>query len=720
MKKLAVVLLFILFFQLIPVCRGVNTSIAEAATSAYSTAFADVLAEIKDGMSDIDKIVAVHDHLVLNYEYDYSYSYYSADDFFTYKKGVCNAYALAFKRVMDSISIPCITVVGYVNPDAPIKHAWNMVKINGSWYHIDVTWDEKPRPDTYGYIRHDYFLLSDAVISDDDHKHFNWKAAYTATDTTYEEFFSCFTSPMEYYDGNWYAIDYGGVYLCSFKNLSKERLNTDCFFKYLDIYNDDMYLLDSSYYAYIVSLDELENFNPLEINRLYGTLYNPDLNGMYIDDGAVKYAIAADEYYNFELKDDNLYHPVCSNYYDYITYYSIDLSQYKNAFLCGENAYWNFDDRTGTLTICGSGEMWDWSIYKDKPWSRYKDLIKAVIIQDGITDIGSYAFHDFDSLTSVRIGKTIKSVGSKPFLSCDRLTDVSIADGVTFLGDEIFYGCTGLLNIELPDSITKIGSSAFCGCTSLLNIDIPEGVTYIGSNAFSDCGSLTDIKVDAKNSKYFSSDGVLFDKEAHSLICYPSGRENRSYYVPEGTTVIENRAFYDCPLLENIVLPEGVTAINSNSFYNCEGLRNIYLPKSITYINNSFYKCNSLTKAYYAGSKLQWQKIDINYYSKSILDDIVSFNSDLLTGSCQKNGISYEFTVNLQYEGLPQNAVLVASLYDENKRLIGLRTIFELDSQPITFSVETNEITEYAKIMLWNSLKGAVPLCNSYGIYLTN
>ena len=79
----------------------------------------------------------------------YDERYYSPYDAFVKKRGLCMSYALAYQRIMQEMDIPCI----YIKGD---NHAWNMVKLGGYWYNVDVTWDD------VGKGSYQYFLKSDA------------------------------------------------------------------------------------------------------------------------------------------------------------------------------------------------------------------------------------------------------------------------------------------------------------------------------------------------------------------------------------------------------------------------------------------------------------------------------------------------------------------------------------------------------------------------------
>lgn len=122
-----------------------------------------IAAMVDKDASDLKKVKTVHDYLVRNTVYDQasienhtlskvSFTAYGA---LVRKTAVCQGYSLAFEKIMQQIGIPCVTVVS-----EELNHAWNMVMIDGEWYHVDTTRDD-PVPDRKDYVSYDYFLLSD-------------------------------------------------------------------------------------------------------------------------------------------------------------------------------------------------------------------------------------------------------------------------------------------------------------------------------------------------------------------------------------------------------------------------------------------------------------------------------------------------------------------------------------------------------------------------------
>lgn len=163
---------------------------------------------------------------------------------------------------------------------------------------------------------------------------------------------------------------------------------------------------------------------------------------------------------------------------------------------CGENATWALDDN-GRLTISGTGDMYDFVAGHTGPWETYRDKIKTVVIEDGITSIGERAFYCYHSITSVTIPDSVTSIGKMAFTGNEQLTEINIPAGVTKIDNHTFEGCMALKKITFAkgSKLTAICEAAFYSCESLTEITIPEGVTTIGSYAFSHCAALSSVTI---------------------------------------------------------------------------------------------------------------------------------------------------------------------------------------------------------------------------------
>ena len=306
---------------------------------------------------------------------------------------------------------------------------------------------------------------------------------------------------------------------------------------------------------------------------------------------------------------------------------------------CGDNVTYSLDTSTGVLTISGTGEMTDSPFRQNFNFN----IIKSVIIKNGVTSISDYAFADCSSLASVTIPNSVTNIGDGAFkwsgitnitipdsvtnigictfFFCKKLNFVSIPNSVTSIGSEAFYG-TSLTSIKIPDSVTSIGDSAFAGCENLKNIAIGSGVLSIGEKAFSGTGYYND-KSNWNNGTLYISDCLIdIDNDFNSI---------DDYTIKENTRVIADQAFFDCANLSSInvsnnnknyssndgvlfnksqtelitypadkadgkyIVPNSVMTIDKYAFYGCRNLIGVTIPETLTSIDEfSFFNSASI------------------------------------------------------------------------------------------------------------------------------
>ena len=102
---------------------------------------------------------------------------------------------------------------------------------------------------------------------------------------------------------------------------------------------------------------------------------------------------------------------------------------------------WHLDTETGVLKISGEGRMEDYSFTYHAPWYQYLDNIRIVEITDGVTSIGTYAFFECSSLTSITMPNSVKSIGKRAFLGCTQLSSINISNSITTIEEGTFYNC---------------------------------------------------------------------------------------------------------------------------------------------------------------------------------------------------------------------------------------------------------------------------------------
>ncbi|MEG2138087.1 MAG: leucine-rich repeat domain-containing protein [Oscillospiraceae bacterium] len=165
---------------------------------------------------------------------------------------------------------------------------------------------------------------------------------------------------------------------------------------------------------------------------------------------------------------------------------------------CGDNLTWELAEDTGTLTISGTGAMWDYHSSGERsnaPWCAYATQLRRLVIADGVTTIGAWAFYYCGDLTgALTIPDGVTTIGQRAFNHCSGLTgNLTLPSSLTTIGEAALQGCGGLTgNLTLPSDLTAIGEAAFNGCSGLTGaLTLPSGVTTIDGWAFAYCGGLT-------------------------------------------------------------------------------------------------------------------------------------------------------------------------------------------------------------------------------------
>ena len=154
---------------------GETSSLKQYDKAIYDKAVEVLDMIITDGMTDYEKELAVHDYLTNNVSYDQQYLNvfygHDADSETPYgalvkNKAICTGYSTSFQMFMDMLDIPCKTVFGKTNNNS--DHGWNMVKLEGDWYYVDVTWDD-PIPETETSAMHKYLNATQKLLEDNRH-----------------------------------------------------------------------------------------------------------------------------------------------------------------------------------------------------------------------------------------------------------------------------------------------------------------------------------------------------------------------------------------------------------------------------------------------------------------------------------------------------------------------------------------------------------------------
>lgn len=285
-----------------------------------------------------------------------------------------------------------------------------------------------------------------------------------------------------------------------------------------------------------------------------------------------------------------------------------------------------FDIDTGTLTVTGSGEMDNYSWWNDfyPPWIGHKEDAKKVIINDGITSIGDYAFEDFIALKE----------------------------------------------IEIPESVKSIGMHSFSG-SGLNEIDIHKNIEKISYMAFVNCDSMTSYNVAEENANYCSVDGVLFSKDMSVLKVYPLAKEeeNNAYTIPDKVTEVEGYAFSRANNLGSVSFGANVKSIGDECFFNCENLTHVNFNEGLDFIGGgAFQHCKNISDVSLPSTITKIRPLA--FYDTALYNDFTNWENNLLyideyliTGEYCITNENWEVTEEHYIEGsvvIKEGTVLIA------------------------------------------------------------
>ena len=286
---------------------------------------------------------------------------------------------------------------------------------------------------------------------------------------------------------------------------------------------------------------------------------------------------------------------------------------------CGYGVIYTFVESTHTLTISKTG--------------------------DATGEINANAFHNRNDIYTVIIESGVTSIGSTAFIGCTNLTSVTIGPDVTSIGQDAFNGCTSLTSVIIGPKVTSIGKLAFSGCTSLTSVTIPYGVTSIGEFAFQYCSNLKKVYVlrntpptlgdnafggCSKDLKIFVGIGGVYDNYYKSWSSFKDNLysfggycgANGDYVIwvltdedgdntKETLTIAGNGVMKDyskledrpwnnnCDKIQKVIIEPGVTSIGKNAFESCTSLTSVTIPASVTSISDyAFSECSNLKTVY--------------------------------------------------------------------------------------------------------------------------
>lgn len=491
-------------------------------------------------MSDYTRALVLHDWLIYNANYDFTYTHYEAAGVLLYGTGVCDSYGRAYLMLCTAAGLECLYITGEAGaPEDPASwgsHGWNLVKLNGSWYHVDCTWDD---PGEGGYERHDYFSLDDETMAVDHRwNHANdyedggmlvpeadgdvfWAAEdtvdeeqdYAFTFSTIEEFEQKFNalvasgSRLGATTGKYVGTDFNGMFTdfdqwCPAKAqaLANEGLVTGAgcqiqgnYFTIMLVWTDPSDYIRIDAWSLTLTIGEEYLLSPTKFSP------NEDVFAWTTSDPSVVSVVSG---FNSNPADD-----IPDGPYALLTALTDGTATVTVSTLT---------DATDSLTVIVLPALapdFDLELDEEKDgveleWDAVPGVTEYQIIRvfEGTeTVLASTTGIEYE-LSSIQLpGDVVQQV----YIAGLRVVGGEVvaryvSESITYgkmkldftstlpgalqsIDAEAFAGTASLTSFAVPEQVVSIGDRAFAGCTSLTTVHIPASVTSIGSGAFDGC-----------------------------------------------------------------------------------------------------------------------------------------------------------------------------------------------------------------------------------------
>lgn len=403
---------------------------------------------------------------------------------------------------------------------------------------------------------------------------------------------------------------------------------------------------------------------------------------------------------------------------------------------CGDSVYWSLDGN-GTLTIIGTGAMYQYNYSDNKSPFYGNTSIKNVVIENDITDIGHLMFYQCANISTVEIPNSVTKIFTGAFAGCSSLTSITIPIGVTKIYEGAFSDCKSLTKVDIPYTIETISAGAFSNCRNLTDVyytgsyehwnSISIGTDndylinaqlHIGKDLTNvQCGDNVYCSLDKNGTLFITGDGAMWNYGDKNGPIHPDealffrNPEIKNVIISNGITSIGNWSFYTCNNIESIEIPNSVTDIGIGTFTACGNLKNIKIPNGVNSINFSvFAACISLTN------------IEIPNSVISIGEDAFAICNNLTSVKIPKNVISIgEHALGYNEDIMPINNFTIygeKGTAAENYAKENNFTFIDINPKPETTLTDTStgiELTYDSEVLAENVSLVVSPLTQSVG-----
>ena len=263
---------------------------------------------------------------------------------------------------------------------------------------------------------------------------------------------------------------------------------------------------------------------------------------------------------------------------------------------CGDNVTWSYDANSCTLTISGSGDMEDYDATYDRddetyynPTYPWPSSVAKLVVKDGVTRLGSFAFYKCTSLVEVSLPESIGAFGSYCFAECSQLISLTIPSKVTVIPQGFCSGCKKITAINIPSGVTRINKNAFL-TTGITTLTIPTSVVYIGT----EIGNINHVTYEGSKTQWEKIEfGSYNNFEPTSRNTYAPAWDEGTFNNSQITWEVECdyclriTGFGDIPdfnlgtapwydyntQIKEVVIERNITRIGNYAFYNLKNLK---------------------------------------------------------------------------------------------------------------------------------------------------
>lgn len=295
----------------------------------------------------------------------------------------------------------------------------------------------------------------------------------------------------------------------------------------------------------------------------------------------------------------------------------------------GNGLTWTLTD--GVLTITtgegSDGVIPDYASRGSAPWFSSQGDITSIVVGEGVTVIGDYAFY-----------------------GCTEATSLSLPAGLTTIKQEAFAYCEGLTSIVIPSGVTTVGMDAFTWCKGVTSLSLPASLTSVANNiSFS---NLTDIRIE--DLAAFIRSGIkAFNNTKHKQLYIGTSDEPVTHLViPEGIDTIYNRTFY-YNSFESVSFPSTLKAINKDAFYS-NILSSLYFQNAMPPTSNDYiygFTDRIITFHVPVGCKMNYEEIRPNYNSSWTFVDDMPATQTYTVNDAADDGVTIFSSPATLYEG---------------------------------------------------------------------